>query len=364
MGTSYFTCKEQHEPLEHHHACRNRSCFLCALKSQQDWIENQKSRLLAVPHFHVIFTLPHEYLSLWRYNQALLASMLFKASKETLLELMADVQSHGLLPGLMVALHTWGRQLTLHPHTHCLVTAGGVNASGQWQEIGPFLLPVRVVKSLYRGKVQAMLKQALEKGSLSFPPGMTRAEFLRLHRLAFQKQWSVRIEERYAHGKGVMLYLSRYIQGGPVKPEQLSFDARQQAVLRYRDHRDHRIKEITLHCKTLIKRLLEHVPPIGMNRLRHYGLYAASCKSRRLPAVKDQGMLKEATPGTEVTLRRMLLSCKICGGGVHLIHRSWKKRSKAFSSNREFGAISFVQQGDQAEFANVPIGKLSSFSSA
>ncbi len=121
MGTSYFTCNHQHKPIEQFHACRNRSCYVCSLKSKQDWIEKQKVRLLNVPHFHVIFTLPHEYLSLWRYNQALFASILFKASKETLLELIADTHYHGLLPGLMIALHTWGRQLTLHPHTHCLI---------------------------------------------------------------------------------------------------------------------------------------------------------------------------------------------------------------------------------------------------
>ncbi len=66
----------------------------------------------------------------------------------------------------MIALHTWGRQLTLHPHCYCLVTAGGVDGANNWKEIEDYLLPIRVVKKLYRGKVQGFLKQALEQGDL------------------------------------------------------------------------------------------------------------------------------------------------------------------------------------------------------
>jgi len=364
MGTSYFTCEKHHKPLEQHHSCRNRSCYLCALKTKQDWIEKQKERLLNVPHFHVIFTLPHEYLSLWRYNHSLFASILFKASKETLLELMADPHYHGVLPGLMIALHSWGRQLSLHPHTHCLVTAGGVNASKQWQDSTPFLLPIRVVKSFYRGKVQGFIRQAFKDKVLVLPPDMTRLQFNQLYQQAYQKQWSVRIEDRYEHGKGVMLYLSRYLKGGPVSPEQLRFNSKQGVALRYLDHRDHRLKEINLSCKELLRRILDHVPPIGLHTVRHYGLYAACCKFRQLSSVKEKGTLLKASLSTGEMLRNMLLCCKTCGGGVHLIYRSWRKHSKAFSINRRTSEIPFVQQGDQGEFAPVPIGKIGVFSSA
>jgi len=364
MGTSYFTCKEQHDPVEQYHSCRNRSCYLCALKAKQDWIEKQKTRLLNVPHFHVTFTLPHEYLSLWRYNESLFASIIFKASKETLLELLRDKKYHGLTPGLMIALHTWGRQLTLHPHTHCLVTAGGVNASKQWQSIPQFLLPIHVVKSLYRGKVQAMLKQALNQQTLSLPADMNRAGFNRLYQQTYQKKWSVRIEERYEHGKGVMLYLSRYLKGGPVTPEQIGYGGKNGLTLRYLDHRDKRIKQLNINSKELLKRILEHVTPVGLHTVRHYGIYAASSKIRQLKIVKEKGTLSNAKLGAGEKLRDMILSCKTCGGVVHLTHRSWKKTSKAFSINRASNVPTFVQPGDEAEFANVTVGKNRDFSSS
>ena len=165
MGVSYYSCADNHPAIEQYHSCRNRSCYLCSLKTKVDWIEAQKSRLLNVPHFHVVFTLPHEYLPLWRYNETLFTQIIFKASQETLLTLMRDPKYHGVTPGILIALHTWGRQLTLHPHTHCLVTAGGLTPTGDWQSIDDYLLPIDVVKLLYRGKIQGLLRDALDRPS-------------------------------------------------------------------------------------------------------------------------------------------------------------------------------------------------------
>ncbi len=206
MGVSYFACKDRHEVIEQYHSCRNRSCYLCSEKTNHDWIEKLKSRILNVPHFHVIFTLPHEYLSLWRYNESLFTQILFKASQNTLLELLRDDKYHGITPGILMTLHTWGRQSNLHPHTHCLVTAGGLTGTGEWQGIDDYLLPIRVVKRLYRGKVQAMLRDAFLTQQLVLPPDMDKGVFWRLYRATYQKQWNAHIQERYEHGKGVMLY--------------------------------------------------------------------------------------------------------------------------------------------------------------
>ena len=107
MGTSYFSCKENHQPIQQHHSCRHRSCYLCAQKKRLEWIETQRARLFDVPHFHVIFTLPHEYLRLWRYNESFMTQILFRASQQTLQELMRDKKYHGA--------NQWGQ-------THCCPT--------------------------------------------------------------------------------------------------------------------------------------------------------------------------------------------------------------------------------------------------
>jgi hypothetical protein len=95
-------------------------------KSRYQWIEAEKQRVIDCPHYHVIFKLPREYLNLWQYNRKWFTWHIFKACRDTLIELMKDPKYLGVIPGLLMTLHTWGRQLNYHLHIHCLVTAGGL----------------------------------------------------------------------------------------------------------------------------------------------------------------------------------------------------------------------------------------------
>lgn len=363
MGVSYYCCAAQHDMVEQYHSCRNRSCYQCSSKTKIDWVEQQKRRLLNVPHFHLVFTLPHEYLPLWRYNEKLFTHLLFTASQKTLLELMGDSKYGPVTPGILMALHTWGRQLNLHPHIHCLVTGGGLTASGEWRDSGDYLLPIRVVKSLYRGKLQALLREAFELNRLVLPPDMSTQTFWQLYRSTYKKAWSVRIEERYAHGKGVMLYLSRYLKGGPVHPKQITFEDKRGLGLRYLDHRDKRYKMLFLSPMELISKLLQHVPPMGTHIVRYYGLYSASSKGRLCGAVKDLGTLANVFWCGGLSFKDLLLSCRVCGSALRLSHCFWRQSIKGISINKE-GALRRAQQEDDADFVNMPLGRLCSFSSA
>ncbi len=349
MGVSYYTCKDNHPGTEIHHSCRHRSCYLCAQKKRREWIESQKLRLLNAPHFHVIFTLPHEYLSLWSYNEALFSKIIFQASQETLSKLLSDERHGGIKPGILMALHTWGRQLNLHPHTHCLVTAGGLGRQGNWKDLGDFLLPSKVIRSVYRGTLQGLVKAAFESGDLCLPPDMTREAFWKMYRSLYEKSWSVRIEERYEHGKGVLLYLARYCKGGPVDPRQLKRVESDVVEMSYLDHRDKRIKVQRLKPQEFIRRVLLHVPPQGLHTVRYYGLYAAAAKDDYQRCRKVCGTL--ASVPNSADRPSMVLYCKTCGGCSHLSYRWWPSRQKGNSINKEgprqYRAGGHVQQNDE-----------------
>lgn len=346
MGVSYFSCPDRHRIHEQYHSCRHRSCFLCAQRKRAEWVEKQKNRLLDVPHFHVVFTLPHEYLPIWRYNDALMTRLIFQASQETLQTLLADCRYQGFTPGILMALHTWGRQLTLHPHTHCLVTAGGLTPAGDWKNAGDYLLPIRVVKSLYRGKFQALIREARQTGELRLPDAMSDVDFRQLHAALYRKAWSVRIEERYSHGKGVMLYLSRYLKGGPVHPRQIHCQADGSLSLRYLDHRDHRIKQLRLRPEDFLKRVLTHVPPPGCHTVRYYGLYAASAKARYRRCEARWGTVGKGPAHTVPRASSLLLYCKVCGEPVHRIYSAWPRRKKGNSIIRGAEHTDVQQEND------------------
>lgn len=114
------------------HGCKHRLCPRCARKVKDEWLEHERARLLPCAHHHVIFTLPHELLSWWRFNRAAMTDALFAAAAATLTELLADPRYLGATPGLLLAVHTWSRSLALHPHIHALVSDGGL-ADGHWR---------------------------------------------------------------------------------------------------------------------------------------------------------------------------------------------------------------------------------------
>jgi hypothetical protein len=357
MGVSYHHCEDGHEPIEQQHSCRHRSCYQCAIKSQQHWIDAQRLRLLDVPHFHVIFTLPHEYQTLWRYNEALFIQILFRASQQTLLELIGDKKYHGVTPGILMALHTWGRQLSLHPHTHCLVTAGGLDRSGNWQMTGKFLVPIKVVKTLYRGKVQAMLRDSFDSGELVLPPDMTANDFQQMQKITYRKNWSVRIEQQYEHGKGVMLYLARYIKGGPLNPRQIKVLNNNKVTMSYLDHRDKRTKHQVLAIHDFLKRILLHVPPKGVHTLRYYGLYAPSAKAKHTQCKALHGTLDKAIAPSRLQVRDMLLFCKTCGKPARRTYSLWRGYKKGISYIKKTARSGFAQQNDEPDQATSHFGQ-------
>jgi hypothetical protein len=341
-GYNVLSCPQGHGDKIQTHSCRHRSCPLCAEQSRYEWIEQEKQRLLDCSHFHVIFTMPHEYLTLWAYNRKWFTRHLFKACRDTLLELLEDPRYLGAKPGILMTLHTWGRQLNYHPHIHCLVSAGGATRGGEWRDSGDYLLPIRVVKALYRGKLQARIKEALLADELQLPTGDNRAALLVTHRQLYQKPWSVRIQEKYEHGRGVALYLARYLKGGPVKPGQLQVTAKG-IELTYRDHRDQRRKLLRLTQDEFIRRLLWHVPEGGVHVVRHYGLYAGRNQARRVALPGHEEACGGQSAG-QLLKDAVNWCCEQCGAELQRTYTTYQRRDYENSYNKVASAKNVQQE--------------------
>ena len=281
LGGHCQRCPDGHVARVWYNSCKQRSCPQCAALQQERWLQKTQTRLLACPHYHTIFTIPHQLHALWLGNTDRLPGLLFSSVRDTLLTLLKDDRYLGATPGLMMTLHTWGRTLSLHPHIHCLVTAGGSTAQGTWKTTRPdYLLPVRVVKALFRGKLLAMIRSVLSVGTLRLPEGISRVQLQTLLNRLGRVEWNVRIQGRYAHGQGVLTYLARYVRGGPLRNSQLLQADKKHVTFRYTDHRDGRTKPMTLPNAHFIQRLLWHVPEPGQHRIRYGGLYAGASRGR------------------------------------------------------------------------------------
>ena len=301
LGGHVRQCPARHITEVWYNSCRHRACPRCCTQRLNQWLDQWQAQSLATDHFHVIFTLPSELHALWRWNRQALTEVLFSSVRETLVTLLNDPQWLGAQPGILAALHTWGRTLVLHPHVHCLVSGGGLDTDGQWRAVRTgYLLPVAVVRSLFRGQVLGAIERLWLTGQLKEPPDFAEDGVRQVLVAAARQQWNIRLAERSPHGRGVMKYLARYVRGGPIKDQRLvAFDG-QQVTFHYGNHRDlddagqPRQAELTLRVEEFLQRWSEHVPLAGGHTVRAWGLYA-STQRRRLAECREQ-LSEEALP--------------------------------------------------------------------
>src|SRR5947209_701101 len=109
-----------------YNSCRNRHCPKCQSQARERWLAAREQELLPIGYFHVVFTVPHELNVLALTNARSFYHLLFAASAATAIEVAADAKHLGAEIGMISILHTWGQNLFLHPHIHCLIPAGGL----------------------------------------------------------------------------------------------------------------------------------------------------------------------------------------------------------------------------------------------
>ena len=279
LGGHVRLCPAGHVERAFYNSCHQRGCPQCQALATEAWLERQRARLLACEHHHLIFTIPHELNELWRWNRAAMSVLLFDAVRAVLMELLGDPKYLGAKPAFISALHTWSRSLSLHPHVHVLAADGGLDDNGAWvKPRRSHFLPARVLMRLFRGKLLAALREAIEASELRLPAEVSRERaFSLLNRLG-RKKWNVHIRARYAHGEGVAAYLARYLKGGPLKNTQIVAADATRVCFRYTPHRDEDDAStepvlMSLSPPAFLDRYLTHIAPPRLQTVRGYGLY-------------------------------------------------------------------------------------------
>ena len=276
LGGHVQACPDGHFKRHWYNSCKHRMCPLCAFTQVERWLAKQKARILNTEHFHVIFTISDELHDLWRLNRKMMGNLLFKSATETLSELLGDPKHLGAKVGIIASLHTWSRKLDFHPHLHCLVTAGGL-AAGEWiASSKKFLLPFGIVRAVFRGKYLYYLKKALDRNELVLPKGMRPQQARNLfNKLGRRKKWNVKLKETYSYGEGVLIYLARYLRGGPISNKRIYKVENGNVTFNYGREQ---VELTTLPIQTFIGRYLQHVPLANTIMVRSYGLYHHSSK--------------------------------------------------------------------------------------
>jgi hypothetical protein len=285
-----------------YNSCRNRHCPKCQATAAAEWMEAREAELLPVKYFHIVFTLPAALNPLALQNPCVVYGLLFRAAAETLQEIAADPKHLGAEIGFLAVLHTWGQNLQHHPHVHCVVPGGGIAPdASQWVACRPrFILPVRVLSRLFRGKFLSLLRAAFDRGRLTFhgklSPLADAGEFQRRLATSARTEWVVYAKPPFGGPRQVLKYLARYTHRVAISNRRLIALEDGQVTFQWKDYaRGGGQKTMKLKATEFIRRFLMHVLPAGFVRIRHYGFLANRlCREKLALCRKLLGV--EATP--------------------------------------------------------------------
>jgi len=284
----------------------------------------RETDLLPVPYFHVVFTLPEELSMVAFQNQKAVYNILLKTSWETLQELCGNPKYLGAEIGAISILHTWGQQLTLHPHVHMIVPGGGLTQTGQWRNSRKkFFIPVKVMAKLFRGKFLHALRQ-MELGRRGkLEPLSIPANWNGLIDTLYQKDWYVYCKKPFQNTHSVLAYLGRYTHRVAISNHRILGMRDGTVSFRWRDYHDgSKEKQMTLAAHEFMRRFLLHVLPTGFTKIRHYGILASAVKKKKLAICKRLTGVKPSIRETLSTVELMkkvtgkdITVCQYCGIG-------------------------------------------------
>jgi len=223
-------------------SCRDRHCPKCQGLARERWIQQRLAELLPVEYFHVVFTVPEQIAAIAFYNQEVVYQILFRTVAATLLTIARDPQHLGAEMGFFAVLHTWGQNLHLHPHLHCVVPGGGLTPDGEWKACLPgFFLPVRVLSRLFRRLFLEALEKAYADGELQFfsdlEPLREASAFAASLAPVRQTEWVVYAKPPFGGPPQVIQYLGRYTHRVAISNQRLVALEDGQVSFRWKDYR-------------------------------------------------------------------------------------------------------------------------------
>lgn len=297
-----------------YNSCRNRHCPKCQNTQREAWIEDRKQDLLPVPYFHVVFTVPDKLNGLFIHEPVLMYKLLFKTAWQTIAQFSyTALQAE---TGMFAILHTWGQNLSLHPHVHCVIPGGGLDYKNRWKQIRVsengkvFLFPVTNLSSVFRGKFIAQLRQ-------EFPQEKRFISEL------YKTDWVVYAKEPFAGPHQVVEYLGRYTHKVAISNHRILNISDSGVTFRWRDYRDNKQKIMTLTGAEFLRRFCLHMLPRRFVRIRHYGLLSSTKRPLLRQVQQSFGIIiphvKEKKTWKQICSEHLNYNpdlCPRCGKGI------------------------------------------------
>jgi hypothetical protein len=271
-GTMIWQCERCGQTHIVYQSCGNRHCPTCQHHKGHQWLIKQIEQQLPGHHFMITFTVPQELRRFIRSHQRPCYAALFKASSETIKKLAADKKYiGGDLPGFFGVLHTWGRQLTYHPHIHYVVPGGALSTKdNRWHPSRiDFFLPVKAMSTIFK----ARFRDEMRKSNLDSD----------IPDEVWDQDWVVNCQ---AVGTGAhsIEYLAPYVFKVAISNSRIIKVEDGKVWFRYKKPHSNRWRTMVVDvmefmrpacaCPHADRRFLQHVLPTGFMKVRYYGFLA------------------------------------------------------------------------------------------
>ena len=307
-----------------YNSCGNRHCPKCLSVKQAIWIDKLLEQTLPIKHYHIVFTVAHQLNGICLFDRKMYYKLLFSAVWRTLHSF--GYTHYGVESGAICVLHSWGQNLSLHPHIHCIVPAAGYSLKGHWKRIGTYenyLYPVHQLSATFKGKFLDSLKRVLRKNGLldGFAPMIQKAK---------NKPWVVFCEPSLAKAEHVIRYLGQYTHRVAISNDRIVAISKTHVTFIAKDYRDRAQKKpVRLTGVEFLHRFCMHILPKRFVKIRRYGIYNHTTKRNlKLQFEPEKSIIEKEAPKQEKSqeqIKRLtgfdMAQCPKCKTGRMVIVR-------------------------------------------
>ena len=295
-----------------YNSCKNRHCPKCQSSKQAFWIEEVSEQIIDTRYFHFVFTVPKVLNEICLLDSKKFYSLLFSSMWQTLRTF--GYTHYGVESGALAILHTWGQNLSLHPHIHCLVPAAGISFSETIKKIGKkgkYLYSVRKISVDFRSVMMRKLKAHLKKIN-------TLQTYQKTIDEAWDKKWVVYAEPSFADADRVITYLGQYIHRVAISNQRIVNISGENVTFQYKDYQDKgKQKLMTISGVEFLRRFVMHILPKGFVKVRYYGILS-NRYSKRLAMYRKTPEKKKGET-TQERIKRLIgydmQKCPYCKKG-------------------------------------------------
>jgi len=285
-----------------YNSCRNRHCPKCQGHKREEWMQAREDELFNVPYYHIVFTIPAELNKVCLYATKIVYNLLFKTAWSVIKGFAANPKFLGAKTGMVAILHTWGQNLSLHPHLHCIMPGGGISQQVKWKNTrgkGKYLFPVKAMSKVFRARFTEELRKAL-----LLPDGLYKA--------LFSQNWVVYCKRPFFGPAQVVEYLGRYTHKIAISNHRIRDIENNTITFSAKDYRHGgKTRPVTLTQNEFIRRFAMHILPKGFTRIRHYGILSSSLKKDVIHLLQQQLGKPELPERTKLIHR----PCPVCRKG-------------------------------------------------